>query len=198
MATLAETLVDLGRLTLQDPRRGIRAVLDLGVPVSARTAGLVLVAVASAIFMHLGSLFLPPASDPITVFLAGSPIRSAILQWVILLASVVLIFRVGRARGGKGSFPDAMLIVVWLQVIMLPVQALHLAALILVPPLAGIINIAGLVLFFWLMTNFIAELHGFTSRRAVFIAIVLTAFAVGFALVLVAAILIGPEALSDV
>lgn len=198
MATLAETLFSLGRQTLEDPRRGIRAVLDLGVPIPARTAALVLVAVASAIFMHLGTLLLPPSTDPIASFLTGSPIRSAILQWVILLLSVVMIYRVGRARGGTGSFADAMLIVVWLQVIMLAVQAVQLVALVLVPPLAGIINILGLVLFFWLMTSFIAELHSFTSRSAVFIGIVLTAFAVAFAMVVLVALFLGPEALSDV
>ena len=39
----------------------------------------------------------------------------------------------------------------------------------------------GFVLFLWLLTNFIAVLHGFESNLAVFMAIVGTTFAVSFA-----------------
>jgi hypothetical protein len=173
-------------------------VLDLGVPVPARSAALTLMAVTSAILVYFNSLLLPPTDDVLVNFLTQSPIRSAALQWIILTLSAVLIHRVGQARGGTGSFVDAMLIVVWLQVLMLALQVVQLLALVIAPPLAALLNLGGLVLFFWLMTNFVAELHGFTSRRAVFVGIVVTAFAVAFALVILVVLILGPEALSHV
>lgn len=191
-------LADLVKLTLEDPRRGVRAVLNLGIPLPARTAALLLVAVGSALLTHLGFLVLPPSEDPVMAFITGSPLRTAVVQWVILACTVVLIDRVGRARGGTGNLADALLIVVWVQVIMLGLQLVQLVALLVAPPLAMIIYLGGLALFFWLLTNFIAELHGFASRGAVFVGIVVTGFAVAFVLILVLTLIVGPEALSNV
>ena len=196
--SMLDTLLGLARLTLKDPRNGARAVLNLGIPLRARTAGLMLVAVGSALFTHLGLLMMPATDDPAIIYMTASPFRTAVLQWVVLACSVALITRVGRARGGTGNFADSLLIVVWLQVLMLGVQIVQLLALILVPPLAGLVNIAGLVLFFWLMTHFIAELHGFTSLGKVLAGILITMVASAFVLVIILALVLGPEALTNV
>ena len=172
MTGLLDQITGLVRLSLEDPRAGVRSLLRLGIPLPARTAGLLLMAVSSALLIHLGFLILPAADDPLAQFMSQSPFRSALIQWLILAASVLLIHRVGRAFGGKGSLPDALLIVVWLQVIMLMVQVAQLLILILIPSVAGLANLAGLVLFFWLFTSFIAELHGFASRWLVLAGII--------------------------
>jgi hypothetical protein len=198
MTGLADQIVALARLSVQDPRAAARRLLSLGVPLPARTAGLLLMAVSSAFLIHLGFLLLPAADDALTAFMMQSPLRSALIQWVILAASVFLIHRVGRAFGGRGSLPDTLLVVVWLQVIMLAVQLVQLAALVIAPPLAGIVNLAGLVLFFWMITSFIAELHGFASRGAVFLGIIGTSFGVALVLVVILSLILGPEALQGV
>jgi hypothetical protein len=133
--------------------------------------------------------------DPISGVMLASPFRAAVLQWAFLALSVVLIHRVGRAFGGTGGFADALLIVVWLQCLTLVLQVVQLVANLLSPALAGIIGLAGFGLFLWLMTNFIAELHGFRSRGLVFVMMLLSAFAAGFVIVLVVASLLGPEVL---
>lgn len=198
MTGLWDQIVSLGRLSVQDPRAGARALLSLDVPLPARTAGLLLMAVASAVLMHLGFLLLPPTDDPMSQFVAASPIRSAVIQWLILVISVLLIYQVGRAWGGQGNLPDTLLIVVWLQVIMLGVQVVQLLALILVPPLAGIVNIGGLILFFWLLSSFVAELHGFASRGKVLAGIFATTFAVALIALFLLSMIFGPEALQGV
>ena len=43
-----------------------------------------------------------------------------------------------------------------------------LLAQVLVPPLAGILALAEVALFFWLLVHFVAELHGFKSLVATF------------------------------
>lgn len=198
MSGLGQQIVALARQSLEDPRAGVRILLGLGVPLPARTIGLLLMAVASALLMHLGFLLLPPVEDPMAGFMMQSPLRTAIIQWLILAASVFLIYRIGKAWGGKGSLPDTLLVVVWLQVIMLGVQFVQLLVFLLVPPLAGIVNLVGLVLFFWLMTSFIAELHGFASRGAVLAGILLASLGVAMVLVLILTMILGPGVLGNV
>jgi len=198
MTGLGEQIKVLARLSLKDPRAGARALLSLGVPMPARTLGLLLMAVVSAVLMQVGFMILPPTDDPLALVMMASPLRTAAIQWLILSVSVLLIYRVGRAWGGKGSLPDSLLVVVWLQVIMLGVQVVQVVALLLAPPVAAIINLAGLVLFFWLMTSFIAELHGFASRGLVLAGILVTSFAVAMVLVFLLFLFVGPEALGNV
>jgi hypothetical protein len=198
MTGLQDQIVRLARLSLEDPRAGARNLLALGVPLPARTAGLLLMAVSSALLMHAGFLLMPAADDPTVQFMMQSPLRTALIQWLVLVTSVFLIYRVSRAFGGKGSLPDTLLVVVWLQVIMLGVQLVQLVSLIVAPPLAGIVNLAGLVLFFWLGTSFIAVLHGFASRWKVLAGIFGTSFAVAVVLVIVLSIIFGPEAFQSV
>lgn len=198
MTSLTDRIVDLARRSLEDPRAAARHLLALDVPLPARTAGLLLMAVASALLMQLGFILLPPADDPVSRFMTESPLRSAAIQWLILAASVLLIQRVGQAWGGVGNLADTLLVVVWLQVIMLSVQLVQLLALLVAPPLAGLVNLAGMVLFFWLLCSFIAELHGFTSRLKVFFGVLFVSFAVALVIVMLLSLVLGPEALQNV
>lgn len=193
--TLTDRMIALAKLTLQDPRQATRALLAEGVPIPARTAGLILVAVLSALLASLQIELSPQDLDPLSALMLASPFRAAVVQWGFLALSVVLIHRVGRAFGGTGAFPDSLLIVVWLQCLTLILQLLQLAAGIIAPPLAGIIGLGGFALFLWLMTHFIAELHGFRSRGLVFVGMVLTAIAAGLVLGTVLILIVGPEAL---
>lgn len=192
MTGLPARILALGQLSLQDPRQAVRVLLAEGVPLPARTAGLLLMAVLSAILLQPSFLLLPPAEDAIGQFLAQSPLRTAVVQWVVLLVSTLLIYRVGRAFGGTGSLPDALLIVVWLQMIMLGVQLLQLVALVVLPPFSGLVGLAGFVLFLYLLVSFVAELHGFASRGLVFVAVIATFFAAVFVAALLLGAFLGP------
>ena len=196
--TLAARITSLAQLTLQDPRQATRALLAEGVPMTARTGGLLLVAVVSALLASLQVRSNPQELDPLTAFMLASPFRAAVVQWLFLALTVLLVYRVGRAFGGRGSFPDALLIVVWLQLLTLALQVLQLAATLIAPPLAGIIGIAGFALFLWLMTAFIAELHGFASRGVVFVGMVVTALGAGLVLGFLLILILGPEAFANV
>lgn len=196
--TLGDRILALARLTLQDPRQATRVLLAEGVPMRARTGGLLLVAVVSAVFASLQLGTSPQALDPLSAFMLASPFRAAVVQWLFLALTVFLVHRVGRAFGGRGSFPDALLVVVWLQLLTLAIQVLQLAATLIAPPFAGIIGLGGFVLFLWLMTAFIAELHGFASRGLVFLGMVLSALGAGLVLGIVMILILGPEAFANV
>lgn len=180
--TLA-TLSALLRETLSDPRAGMRRVLDIGLPVEARWQALALVAVVSAILSQI-SIFLGPMGQGGGMMpgMGGSPVRVVILQVLVLALIVFGVDRIGRAMGGRGSFVDALLVVVWLQVVMIALQLVQVVALILVPPLAALIGLASVALFFWMLTSFVTELHGFASRGRVFGVVLLSFFAMAFVL----------------
>lgn len=171
----------------------MRQLLAEGVPLPARTLGLALMAVASALLLHLGFLILPPPDDPVAAFMSQSPLRTAVVQWVVLAASVLLTFWIGRNFGGHGSLPDTLLVLVWLQTLMLAVQVVQLLALVISPPIAALLNIGGLVLFFWFYSSFVAGLHGFASRWAVFGATLGIGFGIALMLATVMITILGPE-----
>ena len=194
MTGLLPRMAALARLSVQNPRAAARVLLAEGVPLAARSAGLTLIAVVSAILLYPSFVLMPP-EDIVSAFFAQSPLQTAVVQWLALLLSVVLIASVGRAFGGRGSLADAMLVVVCLQ---LGVQVAQLLALVVLPPLAGLIGLIGFVGFVWLMVNFIAELHGFRSLGLVFGGIIVTFIAAAFVLAILLALTIGPEVLQNV
>jgi hypothetical protein len=192
--TLGARLVNLAQLTLQDPGQAARVLLAEGVPMRARTGGLLLVAVLSALMASLQVGTGRADLDPFSAFMLASPFRAALFQWGFLALSVLLMHRVGRAFGGRGSLADALLVVVWLQIIMLGFQTLQLVVSPILPPLAGVIGLVSFVVYFWLMSCFIAELHGFASRGRVFLGIILTGLAAGLVLAVLMILFLGPEA----
>lgn len=192
--TLGARLVNLAQLTLQDPGQAARVLLAEGVPMRARTGGLLLVAVLSALMASLQVGTGGADLDPFSAFMLASPFRAALFQWGFLALSVLLMHRVGRAFGGRGSLADALLVVVWLQIIMLGFQTLQLVVSPVLPPLAGVIGLVSFVVYFWLMSWFIAELHGFASRGRVFLGIILTGLAAGLVLAVLMILFLGPEA----
>lgn len=168
--TLAEVLA-LARFSVERPREGARAVLAMNLPMNARWSALMLMAVSSALLAHLGMTLLFSRAPEMLAELP-SPLVTAAVQGVIMVLSVVLIHRIGRMRGGTGHFADALILVAWLQFILVVLQALQIVVTLVLPPLGQVVSWAAIALFFWLLTNFIAELHGFRSLGAVFLGII--------------------------
>jgi len=181
----AAFLRDKLRETLADPQAAARSLIDLNPPVEGRWLGLALVAVLSAFMGQVGVLMLAADQTPLAVG-AGA---SVVVQGVLLVITVFAVHGVGRMFGGTGEFPDALLLVAWLQFLMVGLQAVQLLSLLLIPPLAGMIGILSIALFLWVLTNFVAVLHGFTSLGKVFGMILVTFMAVAFAVAFLLALL---------
>ena len=168
------SLPDLLRLvveTLRAPRPTFAQLHRMSLPAEALWIGLALTVVLSMIFGVLMTLVLgasPAEADPEAVAVAPDPVVLGFAQFAILTVSVFLIHKVGRMMGGRGDFPGAILAVAWLQFVLTCLQIVQTAVILFSPILGLPIFIAGLVIFFWLLTSFIAELHGFTSLGRVF------------------------------
>ncbi|MCF1709916.1 YIP1 family protein [Tabrizicola sp. J26] len=194
MAWSLDDIWSEARLTLSDPRLGARRILALNLPMAARWTAVGAISAISAVLFHVALRLLPTdGADPVSTF-AGSPLFTALLQGFIIVAGAAGIFLMGRIRGGRGSFPDALILFCWLQALMLVLQVLQILAFILVPLLGDIASLAIVVVFFWLLTSFTMELHGFTSRLAVLAGIVLVFFGVAFVLSVILLMFgLGPE-----
>ena len=163
-------LTKLAVLTVRDPRRTFRKLLKLNPPQQVLWEAMILVVVLSVIFAEIGNMLVVArvgtGAEEIPQFL--SPFAFGGLQLLVLIVSIVLIDRVGRAMGGKGDLSGAILAVTWLQFVMMGLQIVQTVVLLVMPGLAGVVLMAGIGLFLYLLTAFVAELHRFPSMGRTF------------------------------
>jgi hypothetical protein len=191
--TLAN-VTGLVRLTLADPRQAARVVMRLPMPLQARWAAVALMAVLSAFLMQGMAALMPPAIGPdgqevptITPFFWAGMVGFGMVM------TALLAFAVGRWRGGRGELADAVILVAWLQFIQLLIVVLQLVVLVVFPLLAPVVEVGAVLVFVWLLVNFVAEMHGFRSLGMVFLGIVLTFVAAVFGMTMLLMMLgIGP------
>lgn len=188
MLGLNQVLAMVGR-TIRNPREGAEEVLALGVPKDALWTMFALVVVLSVILTHITAMVVGVAGDPAVPAFLANPVASGVIQIVLLTLMVAAVQMVGRAFGGRGEFPETLLLVTWLQFIMVCLQVAQTVSLVILPPVAPIIGMVSLVLFMWLLTNFVAVLHGFRSLAQVFVMILVSAFGLAFLATLVLAVL---------
>lgn len=189
LATLG-ALLRLVRNTISNPREGASTVLSFAPARDALWLMFALVVVISLILGEVVALLtgLPPEA-PLTGPFGRAPLVMGLVQAMFLFVMIHAVHRIGAWFGGTGRFEEALLLIVWLQFIFICVQIVQLAALVIVPPLAGIITILAVALFLWLLVNFIAVLHGFTSLGMVFVMTIVSAFGLVFVLSFVLAML---------
>ncbi|MFN3846985.1 MAG: Yip1 family protein [Paracoccaceae bacterium] len=176
------TLLSMVRFTVQNPRQGARMVMQANLPVTARWVAFLLTAVASALLAHLAFALMPLEVRQAMEGAMSSPFTSATMQGVLMLVSVFAIHYIGRWRKGTGRFEDALILMVWLQFILLILQVVQIIVQLLMPPAAVLVGYVSVGIFLWLLSNFIAELHGFSSVLKTFLGVILTLIAMGFVL----------------
>ncbi|MHC0053897.1 Yip1 family protein [Actibacterium sp. D379-3] len=180
-----KSLFVLMRDTLRDPKEGARRVLSLPLPREALWQALALVVIVSLLMTHLGDRLMPAPTDPLLPMFRDAPFLTVIILGALTLLTVQATYRVGRLMGGNGTFEGALRLILWLQMIMLCLQAAQLLFMVVFPLFAVLLGPISLVLSLWLLTNFVAVLHGFRALFPVFLMILVTAMVLGFALVFV-------------
>ncbi|MCB1368801.1 MAG: YIP1 family protein [Rhodobacteraceae bacterium] len=173
-------LLRLARATLSDPRAGARHIIALNLPrgilMQFYLLELVLSAMSSVVFLTLAATPDQGAVPPdVAIFYTA-------FEGLIGLVIAFGTYRIGQAFGGSGRFEHAFALIIWTQFILLCFSVLQIGVLVVLPPLTDVVSIAALALFFWLLVNFVAELHGFRSLGLVFVGII--ASLVGLAILL--------------
>lgn len=174
-------LMQAARFTIQDPRAAARALMEMRLPMSVRWLAFGVVVTGSSLMTVLAIQFSSAGGDPAVAQVLSQPIALAMMQGVVMLVFAQLMARVGQMAGGMGGFPDALLLLTWVQVILMLVQVVQIVLEFVLPSVADLLGLLGLGLMFWLVTHFVAELHGFQSLGAVFAGVIATVLAAGFA-----------------
>jgi hypothetical protein len=110
-----------------------------------------------------------------------------VVQVIAALAGAFAAQTVGRWRGGRGTMPQTVALLAWLQFVMLILQVAQVAAEIVLPPFALILAYVSVGLFLWLLVHFVMELHGFRSVAATILGILGTMMLLGFLMALLIA-----------
>ena len=177
-------VMELGRMTLTRPQEAARAVLAMGFP-RGELWNLFLLTIALAGLLGQIAVLLGGAAEGPQP--TGIGIAALVGGSILLTAGAVHV--VGRWFGGEGRFEDSLLLMIWLQLVIVGLQAIQTVALIVAPAFAGLIAIAATVLMTWVLVNFIAVVHGFQSLGKVFLSMILTLFGLAFALSVVLGLL---------
>ena len=151
------------QLSLKSPKSAIRTVLDWRLSLGESALALTLMAVLSAGLMSLVVGPLPTEIDPVSAAVLTNPVYLAAVQLVGLAMISLFLFLLGRVAGGRGTLPEAVAMMAWLEALLILISVVQVVALVLLPPLGLLLVVGGMVLSVWLTTNFVAELHGFAS-----------------------------------
>lgn len=180
-----ELLID----SLRRPRVAARRVLDARVPAARLLEAAVLVAVTGVVLGYLALMLSPEALDVVSAAVIHNPLLGAGAQLAVMAVAVFLTVRVGRIFGGTGTTEGALALVVWLNAVMVVIQAAQLVALAVLPPVATILAVATIFWALWAFANFVAELHGFQNPFIVLAVVILTTIVVFFGSAMIFAIL---------
>ena len=167
--------------TLQSPREGAAEVLALGVPREAHVLLMAVVVILSALLTQFFAVLALIVSPAAAMAQTGLTVTVAI-HFGSLITLIALVQGIGRAMGGTGRIEETTVLMCWLQFVMMVVSVAQSLLILVMPPIAGLVLFVGVGILFWLLTHFIAALHGFRSLAGVFGMIIATAFMVAFAL----------------
>ncbi len=186
-------LTHVMQLTVQNPRAAARHLMGWQLPLSTVWLGIALMAVLSALLSTVSLLLAPAQTEPTMIepsilAMLQNPLQVAILQAVVMVIMAMLAQGVGRMFGGRGNFADALVLIAWTEALLCVLQLAQIALMLVSPALAAAIGLFGMVLFVWVLSNFIAEMHSFASAGKVLFGIIGTVLAVS---VLIAIALVG-------
>jgi len=182
MLTMIKTLA---RLTWSNPREAAALLLrqNLGQGMLMQLATVVVALGVISTWAY--SAVAPAPGNSLIDGLLANPVLLAIVQFMALMLSVLAIFLVGRMFGGRGGFEQTLLLSIWLQFYMLVIQTGLIGGAVLAGNIAAILDTAAFLYMLWLLVNFIAVLHGFTSLWRVFAGLVAASFLASFVIILV-------------
>jgi hypothetical protein len=143
--------------TVTAPRDVARLLLAMNLPSQALWLAFALVIVLNTL-MFSASLLLVPADDMFGPVLANPTVFGTMLA-ISVAALIVAVTLCGRPLGGRASYAEIAILVIWLQALRVLLQAV----VALVGPislfLSGVLISAASVLGIWIFVNFIDVAH---------------------------------------
>lgn len=161
-----DDVLDLLRQTLFQPREAARLLIDMRLPSQWLWLALVLMAILNSIVYTL-SVQINPPTDPSAALMPPvfqAPILFAVLLFGALALTVIALYFVGQGLGGAAEMTDILVLLTWLQVLRLLVQAGVLVLALGAPALAAIAVIVSAVWGVYILIGFVDAAHRFDNR----------------------------------
>ncbi len=180
-----------------DPASAAETVYSRRFDRNALWSGLLLVTVISVLLIALSNAIIgvPPEMEDAIVQI--TPFAFALILGASLVILVFALYFVGQMLGGKGHFPETVVCVIWLQVLSMALQVVQLIAMLLMPPVVGIVSLVGLGLLLFALVHFINVLHHFDSLLKSFGTFALSLIGIAFGLsIILAAVGVSAQGLS--
>ena len=156
-------LGDLMVLTLRDSDAAMRALRGLDLPMSARWMALLLAVVLSRFLGVLVTVMFPTTLEGPLITLLTNPVIMTLIELAATVLTAFLVVQIGRAFGGTGSFPDALLAVAWIELLLVALMAVQLVMLVLLPGTVDLLGMIAGALSIYLTVTMTKALHGFSS-----------------------------------
>jgi len=149
--------------------------------------GAFLVIVLSGMLQY-GLVSVMPEDDMLSLMFP-TPFMTTLMMGCGLIVMIFAVYFGGQMMGGKGHFPETLVLMVWLQVLQVAIAVVKLVLLSMSADLVGVAALFNLVAgaaVFYATLHFVDVLHGFNSLWAAFGTLVISVLglAVGLALIL--------------
>ncbi len=168
--TSIQDLIRWAAKTPGDPRGGLRKFLSLNWPPILLVQAILGITIVGVIISNVVIYLMPPLpDDQQIVTLNAGPIVSFMIQAVVTLVIIFLAHGAAKLFGGTGSVKDTIGAVLWLQFILLFVQIAQAVLMLTVPSVGVLVFMLSFGLLFYLLVNFISEIHGFQNTGLVFL-----------------------------
>ncbi|MDT0682922.1 YIP1 family protein [Roseicyclus sp. F158] len=155
-------------LSLRDPKATVAVIRALGIPLHAAWMALALSVILGTLLATMSAgvatTDLPQDDEYAAILmLFGNPMILAAMQGGLLALGTVFLHKVAERMGGRGELSDAVAISAWLQFVLVCIQAIQALLLPVAPGLSGLLGLAAVLIFFWLLAQFGTALYGFGS-----------------------------------
>ncbi|MFV0291886.1 MAG: Yip1 family protein [Paracoccus sp. (in: a-proteobacteria)] len=169
-------LIIILRNTFQTPAGAMRQLQALELPISARWMALLLAVSLSTLLSAIVVGLYPQAAHPVLGILMVQPVVFALLQLGGTTIGAGLLALLGRAFGGRGNFADSLLLVAWVELLFLVIQAVQVLLLLILPPLSSLLGVVAMIAMIWVMVRMVQELHGFSNAVLVLLGLIFGTF----------------------
>ena len=156
--------------SLTQPRVTLRQILAIPFNRSEIILAAWLVIVLNLAFSTLFEILAPvPDGGTATVVPLGT---SVVVLALTMFGGAFVMYRVGRAFGGTGSFDDSLKTIIWLNFVVLLVQIAIPIVSLLSAEASGLVILLVFVIAMVQITALVMELHGFTKVMPVLLGII--------------------------
>ncbi|OOY05013.1 YIP1 family protein [Thioclava sp. F28-4] len=156
-----------------DPKSVARDLIGLNLNANARLMAMVLVVVMTAILGTLAQLVFSFITK-VDIGTVTPPLTVVGLQGALLVYGAFAMSFVGQRFGGHGKFPDALLLLTWIEFVLMIGQMIQVVLMVFFPISATLMSVLLVALMFYLLVQFTMVLHGFENPVATGFGVILT------------------------